>query len=315
MTLQLCALISVLLYQFLNLLVLPLARRLHHPRQRRPRHRGVVLTVLSVTELFRQHDLFDERVSPVTVFLCHTDDLIKRDAVVRVQLAAEGIGEELAGEILGNVVAVQLEQEYLHLARRLKRFTVGHHAGGNDRCFIRILYAPITELGEVFQSKPERIDLLVAGIANGLRDMLLQQLRDGRIALDVQCLAGFFDRWHILGRFHRLADQRVQHPHTAPDRAGARLRGRHPHDGSTGDDATLAVALALDKDRRIVSQLSVAAFALARSENIRVLSVHCGGISRRVTLALGLERAGPLVKPVALHQLQHAAVLSESVHR
>ena len=50
--------------------------RLHHPRQRLSSHLVVVLKVLPVAELFRQHDLFNERVCFVAVFLCYADNLI-----------------------------------------------------------------------------------------------------------------------------------------------------------------------------------------------------------------------------------------------
>ena len=40
----------------------------------------------------------------------------------------------------------------------------------------------------------------------------------------------------------------------------------------------------------------------------RMLAIAAAQLGLDHVLALGLERAGPLVKPVALHQLQHAAV-------
>ena len=52
--------------------------------------------------------------------------------------------------------------------------------------------------------------------------MLFQQLGDGGIPFDVECLTRPFNRRHILGSFHGFADQRVQHPQ---NRTGSALAG------------------------------------------------------------------------------------------
>ena len=145
--------------------------------------------------------------------------VIHHDFVVAFQLAAQGIGQQFLRQVAGKIIGSSGDDGFQFFGAR-KTLSARQFARRINRLAIAVPVTPAPDGIEVLQTKPDRVEDLVAIGADGIRAVQLgaltqRQVRDCRLVLLVQ------GRNIRRGRRHMVAEHLFQHPHAALDGAGA----------------------------------------------------------------------------------------------
>ena len=106
-------------------------------------------------------DLTDHRLETIAVLGDGFHEPINHDLVVALDLAAQGIGEQLFGEIAGEVVGASGD-DGLQFLRRGEMLAAGEFACRVDRATGVVLVAPAADGVEILEAEPDRVEDAVA---------------------------------------------------------------------------------------------------------------------------------------------------------
>src|SRR3954447_3327723 len=167
-------------------------------------------------------DPHDERLHAVAVVGDRAGKLIDHHLVVALQLPAQRVGKQFAGQIVTEVIDPG-SNDSLELLRRAEPQLARQLAGGVDRTAGVVEVAPAADRVEVLQPEPDRVEHIVTIRADGIGPVHFGALAQGQGGGLVALL---FQGWHVGRRWWDvLAEHLFQHPQAAVHGAGAVRKG------------------------------------------------------------------------------------------